>query len=116
MGYSCSPRIWTKLLKPVFAYLRSLGQVSGYFTDDSCLFGETYQSCLFSLQYTVHLMDNFGLGLNQKKSVLVPCKKIVFLGLLKCLCHTETYMWERDLDEPFLSSIRLTSQRLVQEF
>lgn len=34
MGYSCSPRIWTKLMKPVFAYLRSTGHSSVYFIDD----------------------------------------------------------------------------------
>ena len=84
MGYSCSPRIWTKLMKPVFAYLRSLGHASVYFIDDSCLFGETYQSCLFNVQDTVHLMDNSGFTLNQKKSVLVPCKKIVFLSFVLC--------------------------------
>ena len=84
MGYSCSPRIWTKLMKPVFAYLRSLGHVSVYFIDDSCLFGETYQFCLFNVQDTVHLMDNLGLTLNQRKSVLVPCRKIVFLGFVLC--------------------------------
>ena len=71
-------------MKPVFAYLRSLGHVSVYFMDDSCLFGETYQSCLFNVQDTVHVMDNLGLTLNQKNSVLVPCKKIVFLGFVLC--------------------------------
>ena len=84
MGYSCSPRIWTKLMKPVFAYLRSLGHISVYFIDDSCLFGETYQTCLRNVQDTVHLMDNLGLTLNQKKSVLVPCKRITFLGFIMC--------------------------------
>ena len=84
MGYSCSRRIWTILMKLVFAYLRSLGHVSVYFIDDSCLFGETYQSSLFNVQHTVHLMDNLGLTLNQKKSVLVPCKKVVFLGFVLC--------------------------------
>ncbi|XP_060563139.1 uncharacterized protein LOC132722634 [Ruditapes philippinarum] len=84
MGYSSSPRIFTKILKPVFAYLRSLGHVSVYFIDDSWLVGDSYQSCMRNVNETVHLMDKLGLTVNQKKSVLEPCKKLIFLGFILC--------------------------------
>lgn len=84
MGYSASPRLWTKLMKPVFAYLRSLGHVSVYFIDDSWLFGATFQSCIENVQDTVQLMDRLGLTISQSKSVFIPCTKIVFLGFILC--------------------------------
>lgn len=84
MRYSCSPRIWTKIMKPVFAYLRSLEHVGVYFIDDSWLFENTFQSCLENVQDTVKLMDSLGLTINLSKSVLVPCTKIVFPGFVLC--------------------------------
>ena len=84
MGYSCSPRIWTKLMKPVFAYLRSKGHTSVYFIDDSWLFGDTFHSCLTNVRDSVSLMDNLGLTINLSKSVTLPCTNIVFLGFILC--------------------------------
>ena len=84
MGYSCSPRIWTKLMKPVFAYLRSKGHSSVYFIDDSCLAGNSYDTCSQNISDTIELMDNLGLTVNLTKSILTPCKKIVYLGFLFC--------------------------------
>ena len=46
MGLSSSPRIFTKIIKPVFALLRSCGHVSAAYIDDSCLQCQTYDSCL----------------------------------------------------------------------
>lgn len=84
MGYSCSPRVWTKLMKPVFAFLRARGHLSVYFIDDSCLMGITFQSCLCNVQSTVQLMDKLGLTVNPQKSVLLPCQRLIFLGFILC--------------------------------
>jgi hypothetical protein len=81
MGYSSNPRIFTKILKSVFAYLRPLGHVSVYFIDDSWLVGDSYQSCMRNVNETVQLMDKLGLTVNQKMSVLEPCKKLIFFRL-----------------------------------
>lgn len=75
MGYSCSPKIWTKVLKSVFAHLRALGHVSVYFIDDSCLNGDSYDTCLKNVLDTVKLMGSWGLTINESKSVLIPRKK-----------------------------------------
>lgn len=80
MGYSCSsPKLWTTLIKPVFAYQRLLGHVSAYIHDDSWLFGKTFSPCLENVIDRVHLMDSLGLTINQTRSVLLPCLKIVFI-------------------------------------
>lgn len=84
MGLSTSPRVFTKLLKPVFAHLRSLGHVSTAYIDDYCLQGDSYDSCLNNIRDTIHLIDSLGLTVHPEKSILIPTKQIVFLGFLLC--------------------------------
>lgn len=44
MGLTHSPRVFTKILKPVFAKLRADGHVSAAYIDDSCLQGTTFEN------------------------------------------------------------------------
>ncbi|XP_071136933.1 uncharacterized protein [Mytilus edulis] len=44
-GISSAPRIFTKLLKPVYSSLRVLGHVNVGYIDDSLLLGETIEEC-----------------------------------------------------------------------
>lgn len=45
MGLTVSPRVFTKILKPVvFATLRAKGHVSTAYIDDSCLQALSYKS------------------------------------------------------------------------
>ena len=114
MGYSCSPRIFTKILKPVFAYLRSLGHVSVYFIDDSWLSGDSYQACMCNVNDTVQLMDKLGLTVNQKKSVLEPCKKLMFLGFILCTeSMTVKLTFEKGEDIISLCTKVLNSKRIT---
>jgi len=84
MGFSKSPLIFTKLLKPVFAILRLKGHISTIYIDDSCLQGYTYNSCQQNINDTVELLDKLGFTISLKKSVLIPTQKIVFLGFVLC--------------------------------
>lgn len=84
MGFTASPRIFTKVLKPVFAKLRAQGHISTAYIDDSCLQGNSYNSCLVNIHDTVTLMDSLGLTVHPKKSVFEPCKSIIFLGFILC--------------------------------
>lgn len=82
MGLTHSPRVFTKLLKPVFSDLRSKGHISSAYIDESCLQGSTYSKCKQNI--TVTLMDSLGLKLQPEKSVLEPTQQIIFLGFLLC--------------------------------
>lgn len=53
MGYGLSPRIFTKVLKPVFASLRAIGFISTAYIDDSCLQGSTFDECQQNIYSTV---------------------------------------------------------------
>ena len=44
-GLASAPRLFTKVLKPIYAHLRSLGHFCMGHIDDSFLMGHTYTSC-----------------------------------------------------------------------
>ena len=79
-GISPGPRYYTKLMKPVYARLRSDGHVSTGFIDDSLLGGSTKEKCLENIHATSSLMTSLGFLLNLDKSVLVPTQVITYLG------------------------------------
>ena len=59
MGLATSPRVFTKVLKSVFAYLREKGYMSTAYIDDSCLQGQTSLECSDNISGTTKLMDSF---------------------------------------------------------
>lgn len=86
-GLNAAPRLFTKLLKPVFSLLRNQGYVSVYYLDDTLLIGRTESECKNNLKRTIELFTFLGLLVNDAKSVLIPCQSIKFLGFL---FHTQT--------------------------
>ena len=74
--------MFTKILKPVYATLRRKGHISTAYIDDSCLQGSTKQECVQNVSDTVHLLDDLGFTVHDKKSVLIPTKEIVFVGFV----------------------------------
>ena len=79
-GISCAPRLFTKLLKPVFSTLRQLGHSNSGFIDDSLLVADTFKECQENVSDTVGLMTELGFIVHPNKSVLVPTQDISFLG------------------------------------
>ena len=82
IGLSSSPRCFTKILKPVYSTLRRKGHISTAYIDDSCLHGRTKQQCAQNVSDTVHLLDNLGFMVHDKKSVLIPTKEITFVSFI----------------------------------
>ena len=79
-GLACAPRIFTKILKPLYAKLRSEGLVSVYYLDDSWLMGSSAEDCSNNVERTEFVLSKAGFIINEKKSVKVPTTKITFLG------------------------------------
>ena len=80
MGLTSSPRVFTKLLKPIFSRLRQYGFNSVIYIDDTLLQGETYSDCESNIEQTVAMLDYLGFTVHPDKSVLKPTQKIEFLG------------------------------------
>lgn len=82
MGLACAPRVFTKLLKPLFSHLRSSGFMSVYYLDDSLLIADTKEKCEVNAGETIKLLTKAGFTINYKKSMLLPSKCIKFLGFI----------------------------------
>ena len=82
MGYSASPRILTKIMKPIFAKLRQAGfTVTGYI-DDIFIQGDTFDQCQKAVQTTADLLESSGFIINREKLARTTCHTITFLGLI----------------------------------
>ena len=80
--YSDAMRVFAKVLKPAFSYLREIGYLSVVYVDDSYLQGETFEECLQNITETVKLLQSPGFTIHPEKSVLKPTQKLTFLGFV----------------------------------
>ena len=79
---SCAPRVFTKLLKPVYSHLRLKGHVSSGYLDDSFLEGDSHDACLSNVQDTLTLLGDLGFCPNLDKSVVQPTHVLEHLGFI----------------------------------
>ena len=81
-GLSCAPRLFTKLLKPVYETLHNKGYLNLGYIDDSYLQGETRSECCENVENTAALLNKLNFHLHPTKSVTNPTLKLTFLGFL----------------------------------
>ena len=81
-GLSSAPRLFTKLLKPVYATLRSMGHLNSGYIDDSYLQGDTFNECSSNVTATADMMTSRGFTLHPDKSVFIPTQVLIFLGFI----------------------------------
>ena len=79
-GYSGAPRMFTKLLKPIFAKLRNEGFISVYYLDDTLLISKSYEDCMKNVEVTANIFSDAGFIINKEKSAMIPAQKIKILG------------------------------------
>ena len=81
-GLASAPRIFTKLLKPVYATLRSMGHLNSGYIDDSYLQGDNSKECHRNVIDTIMLFTKLGFHIHPEKSVFIPSQKLTFLGFV----------------------------------
>ena len=81
-GLACAPRLFTKILKPVYATLRQKGHLNVGYIDDSYLQGENMEDCQANISDTCDLFSKLGFVLHPVKSVLKPVQVLIFLGFV----------------------------------
>ena len=82
-GLNVAPRlVFTKLMKPVIAWLRGQGVRMIIFLDDILLLAPTVETMNQHARMTISLLESLGFLINYKKSTLVPTQRILFLGML----------------------------------
>lgn len=81
-GLSAAPRVFTKIMKEVIAYLRKQGHKSVIYLDDVLCIGNNYEECVINVRETLKLLESLGFVVNHDKSSLKPSKICTFLGFV----------------------------------
>ena len=81
-GLACAPRLFTKIMKPIFMKLRKLGHISVYYLDDTWLCGNSREECIENIKITRETLSKAGFLINEEKSIFEPAKQISFLGFI----------------------------------
>ena len=77
-GLACAPRYFTKLLNPVFAFLRNNGHECFQYIDDSFIVSDTKESCDFSVKVVSQTLKDLGFVVHPEKSIFEPQKSLQF--------------------------------------
>ena len=106
-GLSCAPRVFTKLLAPVFAKIRETGGEAFYYIDDSFIMGSTKWECQDTVTVLTLLLDKLGLVVHPVKSVLAPQQKLKFLGFWLDSTTMEVSVSDPKIDKLELEALKL---------
>ena len=80
-GLTCSPRVITKVLKPVIAFLRSTwGILISIYIDDILIQNTNYLLCSFHAQLVALVFNCLGWGFKPEKCDIVPRQIFTHLG------------------------------------
>ncbi|XP_044140287.1 uncharacterized protein LOC122930766 [Bufo gargarizans] len=79
-GLSSAPWCFTKLMRPVVAWLRSRGVRLIIYLDDMLLMHQSAPTLLVHLRWTTDLLSRLGFLINHEKSCLTPSQRMEFLG------------------------------------
>ena len=80
-GLNTAPRIFTKLLRPVAAYLRKRGIRIIVYLHDFLILGSSVEDSRTNTLLILDLLHFLGFTINWEKSILVPSQSLTFLGL-----------------------------------
>ena len=81
-GLKSAPRLFTKITKPIYATLRSMGHIVLGYIDDSYLQAESKELCVKLIHDTIDLFVSLGFIVNIPKSVTDPSHELEFLGFI----------------------------------
>lgn len=81
-GLASAPRIFSKVLRPIYATFRQNGIRCCYYIDDSLLMNQDKTKCLEQSDIVSNEMTALGFTINEKKSVFVPTQRLEFFGVI----------------------------------
>lgn len=79
-GLAPAPYVYTRVTKPVAAYLRTLGMKLVVYLDDWLFIADSEENLQKQLDMAIKFMRSLGFIINIEKSELTPTQKIEFLG------------------------------------
>jgi hypothetical protein len=79
-GLSIAPWVYTKITKPIAAFLRTRGIVVVCYLDDTLLISSSFTECSRERDFIISLFQSIGFKVNKEKSQLNPVQNVQFLG------------------------------------
>ena len=89
--FSDAIRIFNKVLKPAYGFLRMRGFQSVSYVDDNFLQGDVWRDCQDNINATTNVLTCLGYTIHMEKSILEPRQEIEFLGFVQP--HTQGHWW-----------------------
>ena len=81
-GLNILPELWTRLMRVLVSVWRKRGIQCFVYLDDILFVGKDKHKLETDMLYVLGTLRDSGLGVNQKKSVLVPTQQVMHLGFL----------------------------------
>ena len=78
-GYVDAMRLFSKILKPSFVYLREQGFPSVVYVDDTLLGGDTFEECQDNVFSILTCLDDLGFYIHPEKSIFILTQDIICL-------------------------------------
>ncbi|MCG7879447.1 MAG: reverse transcriptase domain-containing protein [Candidatus Thiodiazotropha endolucinida] len=106
-GISCAPFLFTKILKPVYAWFRQQGMRCSYYIDDSLNMNKDSAVCQSNTLTMVETLESLGFTVNYKKSSLIPSQRIVFFGFIIDTVEFKVFLTEEKVNKILLNAVNL---------
>ena len=81
-GLASAPRVFTKVMKPVIAILRSKGYLFVSYIDDILLVAATPLELARAINDTISLLRSLGFSIHDTKFITTPTQAVNFLGFV----------------------------------
>ena len=81
-GLSSAPQVFTKVTRPIVAWLRQLGIRMVAYIDNFLLLAHTKEEAHLKAQLMVTIFQALGVSINTKKSLLTPEQETEFLEVM----------------------------------
>lgn len=95
------PEFFTKLMKPIFAFIWQQGISSFYYIDESLIEADNFAQCEQHANFLVDLLVKLGFFVNREKSVLVhvPSTTIHYLGHILDSVNFKVFLPDEKIDK-----------------
>lgn len=80
-GYRDSPRIFTKIMKPIIAHFHSKGILCSLYIDDFYIQGSSFSECKDNVTYVSEVVTSLGFNISDKSNT-TPSQKMSHLGFM----------------------------------
>jgi hypothetical protein len=114
---SSAPRVFTKVMKVIFALFRQRSIRCTTYIDDSLSMNQIYDKSLHDTLFMAYQLERLGFLLNREKSVCIPTTRIVFFGFVLDSITFMVYLTQEKIDKIVaLAQKLLSSENITVRF